>query len=753
MQLNYEDVNSLRNIEDVNAAFAKLCRDEEKVEKELDEILAKQTAIEVRLAPVTALAPQLGDVKSEGERLSGLIGHTALLAEKVSAKVKVLDLAKSRVAECQQRVHDLIDLRRCSDGVVAALNDEDYEQAAAHIHRFLAMDENVLRLTSRGLVKDNSQVSKNTSNNESSLDLSIATLHQAVNKVRGIVNRRFDEAVAAEDLASIERFFKIFPLINMHDEGLNKFMLYLRSKLAIASKDNLKQALDTPPGDKRANVIFADTLTLLFEGIARIVDIHQPLIETYYGPGRIFTVLSLLQEECDKQACKVFLEFKKRRGITDKVNKIREIQLAKKEEKKIQGRDLDAILGEMTLLQARVEMYFRFVRKRCAADIEISEKGNNEEVETMLMSSQLNRECQDCLGDYILLEHFFMSENIAKAVELDTMEADQQTTSMLDDVFFIVKKCINRSVSSNSADAICAVINNACTLLESEFCQVFQNQMKLGFPSTYLDQAYTVIQSSLQQGKLGGSSDTEKQKQLFLAYLNNADTGTEYLNRLHNSIQGDTGSLRSALNQKQNDKIETCLSGLATVTDKLRIVLETGMAALRTAAVKPRLKPLIDGFSTTSHNINDEEFAEYEANDPFVQGLIVNLNSLLNTFKSGLTTANYERFVTLVAGEVTLLLEKVVLKSTFSRLGGLQFDKELRSLTSFLTSVTTWSIRDKFSRLSQMSSILNVESVQEVSDFCGAHSSSTWKLTSIEVRQVLSLRVDLKQEEIRKLKI
>jgi hypothetical protein len=31
--------------------------------------------------------------------------------------------------------------------------------------------------------------------------------------VRGIVTRRFEEAVHAEDLASIERFFKIFPLI------------------------------------------------------------------------------------------------------------------------------------------------------------------------------------------------------------------------------------------------------------------------------------------------------------------------------------------------------------------------------------------------------------------------------------------------------------------------------------------------------------------------------------------------------------
>ena len=41
----------------------------------------------------------------------------------------------------------------------------------------------------------------------------------------------------------------------------------------------------------------------------------------------------------------------------------------------------------------------------------------------------------------------------------------------------------------------------------------------------------------------------------------------------------------------------------------------------------------------------------------------------------------------------------------FSRLGGLLFDRELRQLMSFLTSVTTWSIRDKFSRLHQVPTI------------------------------------------------
>ena len=137
------------------------------------------------------------------------------------------------------------------------------------------------------------------------------------------------------------------------------------------------------------------------------------------------------------------------------------------------------------------------------------------------------------------------------------------------------------------------------------------------------------------------------------------------------SFKSDTSSLIGSLNPRQATKIQTCLSGLLAVTEKLRIVLDTGMAALRPAAVKPRIKPWIDAFVMVPHNITEEQFAEYEANDPFVQGLIVNLDGLLNAFKVGLTAGNYERFVTLVAGEVTFQLERAVFKSCFSRLGRL----------------------------------------------------------------------------------
>jgi len=77
--------------------------------------------------------------------------------------------------------------------------------------------------------------------------------------------------------------------------------------------------------------------------------------------------------------------------------------------------------------------------------------------------------------------------------------------------------------------------------------------------------------------------------------------------------------------------------------------------------------------------------------------------------------------------------------SRFSRLGGLLLDREIRSLTSFLTSVTTWSVRDRFARLSQMATILNLETAAEMAEVWGG-GGVTWRLAPNEVRQLLALR-------------
>ena len=71
-------------------------------------------------------------------------------------------------------------------------------------------------------------------------------------------------------------------------------------------------------------------------------------------------------------------------------------------------------------------------------------------------------------------------------------------------------------MSSSSVDGVCAMLNHACTLLEQDFREVLYSRVRTGFPSGFdLHQAYNMVQSSIQQGKLQ-ASDTEKSKTQFI---------------------------------------------------------------------------------------------------------------------------------------------------------------------------------------------------------------------------------------------
>lgn len=150
----------------------------------------------------------------------------------------------------------------------------------------------------------------------------------------------------------------------------------------------------------------------------------------------------------------------------------------------------------------------------------------------------------------------------------------------------------------------------------------------------------------------------------------------------------------------------------------------------------------------------------------------MNLEGLLQSFKGSLTTSNYDALIGLLTAEITARLEKVVLKSTFNRVcifydilyfiffnnqlnyqaGGLILDKEIRSLASYLAAVTSWSVRDKFARLTQIATILSVEKVEELADYCGADAIA-WRLTPAEVRRIASMRIDFRPEDVKRLKL
>ena len=67
-------------------------------------------------------------------------------------------------------------------------------------------------------------------------------------------------------------------------------------------------------------------------------------------------------------------------------------------------------------------------------------------------------------------------------------------------------------------------------------------------------------------------------------------------------------------------------------------------------------------------------------------------------------------------------------------------EKELRILINYLASLTSWSIREKFARLSQIAMILSLENLNELFEYWNSPLTITWRLTPNEIRQILALR-------------
>jgi hypothetical protein len=101
----------------------------------------------------------------------------------------------------------------------------------------------------------------------------------------------------------------------------------------------------------------------------------------------------------------------------------------------------------------------------------------------------------------------------------------------------------------------------------------------------------------------------------------------------------------------------------------------------------------------------------------------------------------------------------------------LQFDRDIRALSAFFANACVSSVRDRFTKLIQIASILQLEKPQEILETwkpatvaasAAANSASAvaavddqllWKLHANEVRNVLLLRVDFAPKIVNSLKL
>ncbi|CAM8941950.1 unnamed protein product [Rhodiola kirilowii] len=690
---------------------------------DLENLLSHRYDLDKQLHHLQKSAEVLDIVKGESDHVLSNVRSTSGLADHVSGKVRELDLAQSRVNDTLLRIDAIVERGNCIEGVKKAMENEDFESAASYVQTFLQID------------------ARYKESGSDQRDQLLASKKQ----LEGIVRKRLAAAVDQRDHQTILRFIRLYAPLGLEEEGLQVYVGYLKKVISMRSRvefdhvvELMEQASASGLGNQNEQVNFVGCLTNLFKDIVLAVEENNEILQSLCGEDGIVYAICELQEECDSRGSlilKKYMEYRQLGKLTSEINAQSKNLLAVGAPEGPDPRDVELYLEEMLSLMQLGEDYTEFmlskIRGLSSVDPELLPRATKS-----FKSGNFNKVVQDITGFYVILEGFFMVENVRKAINIDEQVPDSLTTSMVDDVFYVLQSCCRRAISTSNINSVIAVLSGASSLLANEYHEALQQKMREPNLGAKLF--------------LGGVGQQKTGTEIATA-LNNMDISGEYVLKLRHEIEEQCAEVFPA--PADRERIKSCLSELGDMSNNFKQLLNGGMEQL-VATVTPRIRPVLDSVATISYELSEAEYADNEVNDPWVQRLLHAVETNAGWLQPVMTANNYDSFVHLVIDFITKRLEVIMMQKRFSQLGGLQLDRDARTLVSHFSGMTQRTVRDKFARLTQMATILNLEKVSEILDFWGENSGPmTWRLTPAEVRRVLGLRVDFRPEAIAAIKL
>ena len=99
--------------------------------------------------------------------------------------------------------------------------------------------------------------------------------------------------------------------------------------------------------------------------------------------------------------------------------------------------------------------------------------------DTVLRAGQLHSLIRELCSYYISLEEFYMEESVSKAMRIDETAAGNLTSTMVEDVFFILQKCSQRALASGRVMSIAAVCSHSNILLSSVYKEALASKLQV----------------------------------------------------------------------------------------------------------------------------------------------------------------------------------------------------------------------------------------------------------------------------------
>ncbi|KAL6005788.1 Golgi transport complex subunit 4 [Asimina triloba] len=469
----------------------------------LESLLSHRTDLDRHLQSLHRSAEVLDIVRADSDHMLSSVRSTAGLADHVSRKVRELDLAQSRVQSTLSRIDAIVERGNCIDGAKKALEAEDYESAANFVKTFLQIDARY---------KDSGSEQREQ-------------LLESKRQLESIVRKRLDAAVDQRDHPTILRFVRLFSPLGLQEDGLQIYVSYLRKVIALRSRlefEHLMELIEQNVGQSQVN--FVGCSTNLFKDIVLAVEENDEILRSLCGEDGIVYAICELQEECDSRGStilKKYMDYRKLARLASDINSYSKDLLSVGSAEGPDPREIELYLEEILSLTQLGEDYTEFmvskIRGLSSVDPELGPRATK-----AFRSGTFNKVVQDLTGFYVILEEFFMVENVRKAIKIDEHVVDSLTTSMVDDVFYVLQSCCRRAILTSNINSVLAILSSAMNLLSNEYQEALQEKMR---------------EPNLGAKLFLGGVGVQKTGMEIATALNNMDVSSEYVLKLRHEIE------------------------------------------------------------------------------------------------------------------------------------------------------------------------------------------------------------------------
>ncbi|KPI39853.1 Conserved oligomeric Golgi complex subunit 4 [Cyphellophora attinorum] len=616
------NIYNARSVADIKAALANLHERDQVVTAQLDSLVAAQKDLQRELGRMDLFRATLSTQASKTRSISnGMLSDAASTANRISSSVKRLDLEQERVKATLTVVEQVAELKACVLGVAGSMGAaQDWETAASYLSKASKIPKEVIEGDFAAWIVPTTEVP----------DAPAVTLDNASESLCTLFLKEFDKAVQENDGGKITRFFKLFPLINRSELGLDVYGRYVCQGVATRARANLNAG--TGGNQSKDGFFYAGALTKLFEHIASIIEGHGGLVERHYGAGKMSRVIERLQVEADLQGGIILDTWADERRIDRQLTDIRAYPFTflvqsfaaparqvsgtqrssspaparVSEDEGVDMKQVDFLLNEMTAMLNKWSLYTRFITDKCKDPTETtSPDTDSNTIPPFLANAPLSRKIADRLiAPFTTLTTFFFRRSVEKAFQLDEPPANlslnphkpfasnpPHITSAIEDIMYIINKILTQTLSTGDATIVTSVTPNLSRVLGSDFIGMEQRKMR--------DEHYP-------RAAIPGQLPPEVTIVQFMVLLNNLDVATTYIEQIVNSRLSPSTTTTTPLatlfpNPITHTQITTTLQSLSTIFAE----------NLYKNVTLQRLRPMLsDAFRDADYTLSPAELSE-----------------------------------------------------------------------------------------------------------------------------------------------